>query len=163
MKKGRVTIPGYYDGIRLDAKTKENLAAVPDDDEVLRAKLGIGEIDGVGSNYQESIQYPSLNVRGISSGWVGKEARTIVPATATAELDLRLVVESDGKRLKELIKKYISNQGYHILDREPTTEERKKYPKLCMVNDSRGVTDAFRTAFDSDLGIWVTETIQKTI
>jgi acetylornithine deacetylase/succinyl-diaminopimelate desuccinylase-like protein len=31
----------------------------------------------------------------MQSGWVGKQARTIIPATATAEMDIRLVVESD--------------------------------------------------------------------
>ena len=97
---------------------------VPDDEPVLRAKLGIGAIDSVGSNYQESIQFPSLNVRGMSSAWTGKEVRTIVPATATAEIDLRLVVESDGERLKQLVKEHIKNQGYLILDRKPTSIER---------------------------------------
>ena len=31
----------------------------------------------------------------MSAGWVGKESRTIIPATATAEIDMRLVKESD--------------------------------------------------------------------
>ena len=57
---GRVTIPGYYDGIYLDADTKAILATVPDNEKALRGKLGIGEIDSVGSNYQEAIQYPCL-------------------------------------------------------------------------------------------------------
>ena len=123
---GRVTIPGYYDGIQLDKKTKAILATVPDKEKVLMAKLGIGEMDQVGTNYQESIQYPSLNIRGLSSAWVGKEARTIVPATAVAELDLRLVVESDGDRLKGLIRKHIEQQGYYITDKKPTSREREQ-------------------------------------
>ena len=106
-ENGVVTIPGYYDGINLDEKTKKILAAVPDEEKQLMVKLGIGEIDGVGANYQESIQFPSLNIRGMASAWTGDEVRTIVPATATAELDLRLVVESDGERLKELVKQHI--------------------------------------------------------
>ncbi len=158
---GRVTISGYYDGIELDAATKAILATVPDNEKALRGKLGIGEIDSVGSNYQESIQYPSLNIRGLSAAWVGKEARTIVPATATAEIDLRLVVESDGDRLKQLVKDYIKDQGYHILDRKPTSRERVLYPKICQIGE-RGVTKAFRTDFDSDLGKWVFGTVQKT-
>ena len=111
---GRVNIPGYYDGIILDDDTKAILAQVPDDEQQLRLKLGIGAIDSVGSNYQESIQYPSLNIRGMSAAWIGKEARTIVPASAIAELDLRLVVESDGDRLKNLVRQHIEDQGYYI-------------------------------------------------
>ncbi|MEM0992970.1 MAG: M20/M25/M40 family metallo-hydrolase [Bacteroidota bacterium] len=159
---GRVTIKGYYDGIELDNKTKAILAAVPDDEQQLRLKLGIGAIDSVGSNYQESIQYPSLNIRGMSSGWIGKEVRTIVPASATAELDLRLVVESDGTRLKQLVRQHIADQGYYILDRKPTARERVQYAKICQIDDSRGVTKAFRTDFDSKLGKWVFNTIEQT-
>lgn len=157
---GRVLIPGYYDNIELDKKTKQILASVPDNEQTLRLKLGIGEIDKVGSNYQESIQFPSLNIRGFSSAWVGKEARTIVPATAVAELDLRLVVESDGERLKDLVRQHIRSQGYHIMDRKPNARERVMYEKICQVS-SRGVTDAFRTDFDAKLGIWVFQTIKQ--
>jgi len=158
---GRVTIPGYYDGIQLNEKTKAILASVPDNEKVLMAKLGIGEMDQVGTTYQESIQYPSLNIRGLSSGWVGKEARTIVPATAVAEIDLRLVVESDGNRLKGLVRKHIEDQGYYITDKKPTSRERILHKKICQIS-SRGVTDAFRTDFDSDLGIWVFNTVKNT-
>ena len=159
--RGRVTIPGYYDGIELTENTKKILASVPDKEKELRAKLGIGEMDLVGNSYQESIQYPSLNVRGLSSGWVGKEARTIVPATATAELDLRLVVESDGDRLKQLVTQHIKDQGYFITENKPTSRERFLHPKICQIG-SRGVTKAFRTDFDSDLGKWVFNTIKTT-
>jgi len=158
---GRVTIPGYYDGIKLNEKTKSILSSVPDNEKVLMAKLGIGEMDQVGTSYQESIQYPSLNIRGLSSGWVGKEARTIVPATAVAEVDLRLVVESDGDRLKGLVRKHIEDQGYYITDKKPTSRERVLHKKICQIS-SRGVTDAFRTDFDSDLGKWVFKTVKNT-
>lgn len=158
---GRVVIKGYYDGISLDEKTRKILAMVPDDEAVLRAKLGVGSIDSVGSNYQESLQYPSLNIRGMSSAWIGKEVRTIVPATATAEIDLRLVVESDGERLKDLVKNHIKTQGYLILDRKPSSVERVLNAKICQINE-RGVTKAFRTDLDSKLGIWVYEQIKET-
>ena len=72
---GRVSIPGYYDGIKLDEKTKLILEAVPDDEDNIKAKMGIAATDKIADNYQESIQYPSLNVRGMASGWVGSEKR----------------------------------------------------------------------------------------
>jgi len=159
-EEGRVTIPGYYDGVVLDEKTKAILAAVPDNEQELMVKLGIGETDQVGATYQESIQYPSLNIRGMLSAWVGQEARTIVPATAVAELDLRLVVESDGERLRNLVRQHIEDQGYYITEAAPTSRERVLYPKICQVNDERGVTKAFRTDFDSPLGTWVFTTFQ---
>lgn len=160
-EKGRVVIPGYYEGITLDDKTKTILSAVPDNEKELMVRLGIGEVDRVGDNYQEALQYPSLNIRGMASAWVGEESRTIVPATAVAEIDLRLVVESDGERLKELVRKHIENQGYYIVDQKPTSRERVSHQKICQVS-SRGVTKAFRTAFDSPIGIWVFGSLQKS-
>jgi acetylornithine deacetylase/succinyl-diaminopimelate desuccinylase-like protein len=108
----------------------------------------------VGSNYQESLQYPSLNIRGMSSGWVGKEARTIVPESATAELDLRLVVETDGRRLQGLVKDHLKSQGYEIVDQIPDKKMRLKEPNLVLVKEG-SVTDAFRTDLDNPFGIWL--------
>ncbi|MEM6864248.1 MAG: M20/M25/M40 family metallo-hydrolase, partial [Bacteroidota bacterium] len=96
--EGRVLIPGYYDGISLDEATKAILKSVPDDAGSISEKLQFKTAEKVGGFYQEALQYPSLNIRGLGSGWVGKNVRTIVPKSATAELDLRLVPESDGNR-----------------------------------------------------------------
>ncbi|MDZ7769426.1 MAG: peptidase dimerization domain-containing protein [Woeseiaceae bacterium] len=92
---GRVLVPGFYDGINLDDDVREILANVPDDEAVLRRQIGFARPDAVAPTLQEALQYPSLNIRGLSSAWVGPEARTIIPDTATAEIDIRLVLESD--------------------------------------------------------------------
>lgn len=155
-KDGRVTIPGYYDGIQLDKKTKSILAKIPDDENQLNAHLGIAKAEqGVGPSYQEALQYPSLNVRGMSSGWVGDEARTIVPSTAKAEIDIRLVLESDGDRLIELVKEHIQNQGYYITDKKPTSQERAQHERIVMI-ESRKSYKAFRTEYDAPIGLWLT-------
>ncbi|MEL6718108.1 MAG: M20/M25/M40 family metallo-hydrolase [Bacteroidota bacterium] len=159
-EKGRVTIPGYYDGIELDEKTKAILRQVPDDEATIQRTLGIGETDAVADSYQESIQYPSLNVRGLSSGWIGRRVRTIIPATATAEIDVRTVIESDPERLIQLIRKHIEEKGYHLLDREPTTEEREQYPKLAFFR-AKSHYGAFRTEFDSEVGEWLDRAMTK--
>ena len=153
-EKGRVLIPGYYDGIELDQETKKILSAVPDDLATINSRLQIAVPDAVGGNYQESLQYPSLNARGLSSGWVGKEARTIVPASATAELDLRLVPETDGDRLKGLVRDYLESQGYFIVDEVPSKEMRMKHPNIVLVKEG-SVTDAFRTDLKNPYGLWL--------
>ncbi len=158
---GRVTIPGYYDGITVDDSVKELLKSVPDSDAAISDKLQFKTAEKVGSSYQEALQYPSLNVRGLGSGWIGPEARTIVPESATAELDLRLVVETDGNRLKKLVKDHIKKQGFHVVDHVPTKEERMAHDKVIMVNEG-SVTDAFRTDFDNPYGIFLAETLKNT-
>ncbi len=159
--EGRVTIKGYYDGITLDESTKAVLGSVPDDPKIINAHLAIKTPEKVGSNYQEALQYPSLNIRGLGSGWIGDEVRTIVPGSATAELDLRLVPETDGNRLKELVKKHIASEGFFITDSEPTKELRMQHDKIAKVTEG-GVTDAFRTDLNNPYGIYLTDVLTNT-
>lgn len=157
---GRVTIPGFYDGISISDEVKEVLKSVPDDEQYINLKLGIAEGDKVAPTYQESLQYPSLNVRGFSSGWVGEERRTIVPATATAEIDMRLVLESDPDQLINLVKKHIENKGYYVIDRKPTSHERAMHSRICQFNAETSYL-AFRTDFDSEVGLWLDRALVK--
>ena len=153
--EGRVIIPDFYKGIQLDVKTKEVLGAVPSEDQAILERTQIGATDKVGNSYQESIQYPSLNIIGLKSGWVGKQARTIVPATATAEMDIRLVVESDPEVLIDSIKEHIQNLGYTVLEGEPNKEERLKYKKIISLS-SKIAYPAYRTDTQGKEGKWLT-------
>jgi acetylornithine deacetylase/succinyl-diaminopimelate desuccinylase-like protein len=157
---GRVTIPGFYDGITIDEETKSILRAVPDDELYIQAKIGIAAPDKVAETYQEALQYPSLNVRGMLSGWVGSEARTIVPSSAIAEIDVRLVKESDPDRLIGLIRKHIEDQGYLVLDRKPGQLERMQNERICKFESSTSYL-AFRTDFNSSVGKWLSGAMTK--
>ncbi|NNE70644.1 MAG: M20/M25/M40 family metallo-hydrolase [Rhodothermales bacterium] len=159
--EGRVTLPGFYDGVNLDRDTREILAQVPDDEPAIRRDIGIAEADAVAPTYQESIQYPSLNVRGMASGWVGDRVRTIIPPEATAEIDIRIVPESDPERLVGLVRQHIEDQGFYLIpDREPTEAERQAYPRLASFDYSVSY-QAYRTPYDSRVGIWLTSAMRR--
>ena len=151
---GRVTIPGFYDGVELDDATRAVLAEVPDDETEIRRWIGIAEPDGVAPTYQEAIQYPSLNVRGMASGWVGEQVRTVIPSFAVAEIDVRLTPESDPEKLIGSIRDHVVARGYHLVDGEPTEEERLTEPRLASFEYEVSY-DAFRTPFESDVGRWL--------
>lgn len=155
---GKVLIDGFYDGITLDAETQQLLASVPDDDAHIRASLGIAKADAVGKNYQESLQYPSLNVRHIETSWKGPGLKTIIPEIVTAYLDIRLVKETDGATQLEKIKKHIEQQGYLVLSRTPTDAERLQYPKIATLKTNAGI-NAFRTDVNSSIGQKLRQTI----
>jgi len=157
---GRVIIPGFYDGIAIDDNTKKILQAVPDDEAQIKRRLQIVETDKVGTYYQEAIQYPSLNIRGMQSGWIDEKVRTIIPGWARAEIDVRLVLESNPERLLELVKNHIISQGYYVLEREPTEEERLKHHKIATFT-SKISYQSFRTDFDSEVGLWLRRALQN--
>lgn len=157
----KVSIPGFYDGIDLTPEIQRILKSVPDDIQKIKGRAGIYATDKVGANYQEAMQYPSLNIRGLSSGWVGEQARTIVPATATAEIDIRLVPESDGARLLTLVKQHIVDQGYYVIDnREPTEEERLSKSKIISFSGTNS-WEAFSTPVASETGNWLNQILKN--
>jgi len=127
---GRVLLPGFYDGVTISDEVRAVLEAVPDDEEKILGDMGLIKSDAVAPTLQEAIQYPSLNIRGMSSGWVGRESRTIIPATATAEIDMRLVKESDYMTLLGLVRSHIEDLGYHVIDHEPSAAERLEYSDI---------------------------------
>lgn len=90
--QGRTTITGFYSDVRpLTASQRNILKSVPDDEPALLKLFGVAHPDAVGESLQEAIQYPSLNIRGMHSGY---EDRTIIPPDATAAIDIRLVKET---------------------------------------------------------------------
>jgi acetylornithine deacetylase/succinyl-diaminopimelate desuccinylase-like protein len=151
-EEGRVTIEGYYEGVVISDAEKAVLRAVPDDEAQILADAGVARADAVAPSLQEALQYPSLNVRGLRAAWVGDESRTVIPPRATAEIDLRLVKESDAERLIGLLRKHIEAMGYFIIDAEPTEEQRMRHPRLLKFTHDVSY-GAFRSDFDSPAGL----------
>jgi acetylornithine deacetylase/succinyl-diaminopimelate desuccinylase-like protein len=150
---GRVLVEGYYDGIDLTDADRRILKATGDDEAALLKRAGIAKAERVGATYQEALQYPSLNVRGMASASVGAKAANIVPSEAIAEIDIRTTPETDGRRLFELLKRHIEKQGYHLVDAAPTAEERANYDKLAMFKLG-SVEAAARVPMDAPVGRW---------
>ncbi len=151
---GRVAIPGWYDGITITDEVKAILKQVPDDEQQIQKDFGIASTDNIGNNFQEAIQYPALGILGLEAAWVGKEARTIIPATAIAEMNIRLVKETNGEHMVKLLKDHIINQGYYLVEEKPTEEERMTQDKIVRFNSEISY-GAFRTDFNTKIGAWL--------
>jgi acetylornithine deacetylase/succinyl-diaminopimelate desuccinylase-like protein len=145
---GRVLIRGYYDDVTpLSALEKSALDAMPFNDPELQSELGIGKPDGGGKKLMELLQQPSLNVRGIRSGNVGAEATNIVPDKAEASLDARLVKGQDPQTKFRQITAFIRQQGFFVVDHDPTIDERRTHARVAKVLDEGGYR-ASRTPMD---------------
>ncbi|MEZ4796474.1 MAG: M20/M25/M40 family metallo-hydrolase [Flavobacteriaceae bacterium] len=151
---GRVAIPNWYDGITITDEVKEILKQVPDDEAQIQKDFGIASTENIGNNFQEAIQYPALGILGMESAWVGNKKRTIIPETAIAELNIRLVKETEGDRMVKLVKDHIINQGYYLIENQPTEEERMTHDKIARFNAEISY-GAFRTEFDTEIGAWL--------
>lgn len=157
---GKVVVNGYYDGIEITPEVEAILKQVPDNEDEIKRGLVINKPDLVGSNYQESLQYPSLNVRHIETSWKGPGLKTVIPEIITAYLDVRLVSETDGAKQLEKIQQHIKEQGYLILDREPTDEERLTNSKIVKFVGNSG-TNAYRAEMNTPFAQNLRRTLQE--
>ncbi len=159
---GRVTIPGYYDRIKLSETERKILAEVDDNEAALKKRVGIARAETVGSNYQEALQYPSLNIRGMAAAAIGDKAANIVPAKAIAELDLRTTPEAGPEYLFALIEAHIKSRGWYLTKGEPTDAERAGNDKIASLSLGRG-SRAARTPIDSPLGAWASGVLANSV
>ena len=160
---GRVTIEGWYsDTEPLGEAEKRAIGDAPQYDEELKQQLGIKRTEGGGKSLLELISLPSLNINGFASGDVGSLARNVIPTTATAVIDLRLVKGNDHKRQTQRLIDHIRKQGYYVMDHEPTDAERSHYPLLARVNVRAGGYNAERTRMDLPISKSVIDAVQST-
>ena len=143
--QGRVLIEGFNDSLApLTAEERAMLDAVPEDAASMLRTFGIASPETAYPKLQMALQYPTLNVRGMSSAFVGAGARTIIPDSATAAIDIRLVKETAGEAMIEKFRAHVRKQGYHLVDGAPDDDTRAKYPKVARVAAVRE-SNAFRT------------------
>ncbi|PYS37293.1 MAG: peptidase M20, partial [Acidobacteria bacterium] len=160
---GRVTIAGWYDGVEpIGEAEKRAIAEAPAYDDQLRSQLGLARTEGNGASLLELINQPSLNINGISSGDVGALARNVIPTTATAVLDLRLVKGNDHQRQVQRLIDHIRKESFYVINHDPTDAERRQHPLIAKVTARSGGYNAERTRMDLPISVAVIAAVQST-
>lgn len=109
-ERGRVTIPGFYDEVReLSGSERKSMAALPFEEETLRAEVGAPALAGEeGYGALERIwARPTLDVNGLLSGYTGEGAKTVLPAWAMAKVSMRLVPDQDYRAVEQQFIEYV--------------------------------------------------------
>lgn len=161
-EQGQVLIKDFYDDVTpLTDTEKKALDQIPDQDALLKKELGVNASENRNTSLAEAIMLPTLNINGIQSANVGPMASNIVPNKAEAVLDLRLVKGNDYKRQVDKVVAHIKSKGYHVVEGEPTEEERMKYPNLIKVEVQHGY-NAQRTPMDLPISKTIQAAVQST-
>jgi len=146
---GRVLVDGFYDGIApLSDIEKRAIAEAPVPDADLMKELWLGSTEGAPKKLIELLQQPSLNIRGMASSRTGAQASNVIPSTATASIDMRLVKGMDHKQTVARLIEHIRKQGYFVTDTEPTEAERTSHAKVARVTTKGFGYNAVRTPMD---------------
>ena len=132
---GRVTIDGFTADTRPPSPTDQAvLDAMPPVEPALLDRLGLAASEVPGSRLLDRLMLPSLNVRGLRAADVGAAARNVIPASATASIDIRLAAGDDPERMLERVREHVRGRGYLVLDREPTAQERRDHPAIARID-----------------------------
>lgn len=158
---GRVRIPGFYDEVApLTPLEQRAIKDAPSVDAMLKRDFWLGASDESPKTLYELLTQPSLNIRGMASSRIGAQASNVIPSSAVATLDIRLVKGMDIKRTQQGVRAYIQKQGFHVLDREPTADERRLHPKVAKVIFGGG-TEARRTSMELPVSQEVIRTVES--
>jgi acetylornithine deacetylase/succinyl-diaminopimelate desuccinylase-like protein len=158
---GEVQVDGFY-GCRRDLSPleAEALDEIPDVDDQVRAGLGVVRAETQYS-LKKAITYPSLNVRGFRSGDVGSAARTVIPSTAEAAIDIRLVPDCEKAEMVELLNAHLRGLGYEVIAKDPTAAQRQGHERLIKLVARKGGYRGVRTSMDWELSTKLVEAVER--
>ncbi len=107
---GLVTIDGFYnDVVPLTPEMREAIAKLPYDEGEYLTATGSPSTQGeTGYSVLERIgARPMLDVNGLTSGWQGDGAKTVLPASASAKLTCRIVHAQSADAVLDAIRRHV--------------------------------------------------------
>ena len=107
---GRVTIPGFYDGVReLPADVKQQWAALDFTPAGFLGQVGLsvpaGEKDRI--LIEQVSSRPACDINGIWGGYTGDGSKTVIPAEASAKISFRLVGGQEPGKIREAFRVFV--------------------------------------------------------
>jgi acetylornithine deacetylase/succinyl-diaminopimelate desuccinylase-like protein len=161
-ENGRVLVDHFYDGIEpLRDTEKRAVADSPNVDPQLMDEFWLGSTEGAPGKLAELITLPSLNVRGLVSARVGAQASNVIPASATASIDMRLVKGMDYQETADRLIEHVRKQGFFVVAQEPTAEVRRTHAKVAWVAVKPGGYNSVRTSMDLPISQEVIQTVES--
>jgi amidohydrolase len=107
---GRITIPGFYDGVKdLPADIRAQWAKLNLTAESFLKPIGLsvpaGEKDRL--LIEQISSRPTCDINGIVGGYTGEGSKTVIPAHASAKVSFRLVEGQDPARIREAFRAFV--------------------------------------------------------
>jgi acetylornithine deacetylase/succinyl-diaminopimelate desuccinylase-like protein len=134
---GRVTLPGFYDGVKeLPADIKADLKGLNLTVEDFLVPVGLkvpaGEKDRM--LIEQIATRPTAEINGIIGGYTGEGAKTVLPAQAMAKVSFRLVGAQDPQKVRDAFRAFV----------------RARLPEDCKAEFTNfGLAAAFDLGFDN--------------
>jgi acetylornithine deacetylase/succinyl-diaminopimelate desuccinylase-like protein len=108
--KGRVTIPGFYDGVTdLPADIKADLKGLDLTAEKFLGPIGLKKPAGEQDRMviEMVTTRPTAEINGIIGGYTGEGAKTVIPGEASAKVSFRLVGKQDPEKIRDAFRAFV--------------------------------------------------------
>lgn len=117
---GKILIPGWYADVRpFGSEELKLLDKEFFDEEAYKQDLGIkGFMNGLTGLELKKARAggPTCTICGLYSGYTGKGSKTVLPSTAMAKIDFRLVPDQDPEDLVSKLRNHLAQKGFSDLD-----------------------------------------------
>ena len=110
---GRVLVPGFYDDVELlTERERGEFRALPFTDAEFMRSVGVtGMLGEAGySSLERRWARPTCDINGLTSGYQGEGAKTVLPAKASAKFSFRLVPNQDPKKIEKSLRKFLEER-----------------------------------------------------
>jgi acetylornithine deacetylase/succinyl-diaminopimelate desuccinylase-like protein len=113
----RICIPSFYDhALPATARDLEYLAAQPDQSAEFLETYGVdrflGGMTGGPELRRAAVFEPTATINGLTSGYQGPGAKTVLPAQASAKIDFRLVPDQTPEEIVPLLRAHLDAEGF---------------------------------------------------
>jgi acetylornithine deacetylase/succinyl-diaminopimelate desuccinylase-like protein len=120
-RRGRVAIDGFYERVRPPSPAdRRALRRTPVDFAALEEDLGTAPVTGrsAAAYYRRLLLEPNVNIAGLTSGYQGPGSKTIIPSTASAKLDVRLVMDQTPDEIEAKLRAHLHARGFSDIEIE---------------------------------------------
>lgn len=107
---GRVQVPGFYDDVvPLSTDERKQFAALPFDEAQFKQSIGLSDVAGEQgfTTLERRWARPTCDINGLTSGYQGEGAKTVLPATASAKFSFRLVPKQDPAKIRAALEAHL--------------------------------------------------------
>ena len=109
-KNGRVTIPGFYDGVKdLPKDIKADLAKLKLTPKEFLGPVGLKVPAGEKNRMliEQIATRPTAEINGIIGGYTGEGAKTVIPGKAMAKVSFRLVGKQNPEKIRKAFRAFV--------------------------------------------------------
>lgn len=122
-----ITIDGFMDHVAEPSAADMNiLEAIPFEEEKIKENFGIPEfirgLSGVEA-LKKHLYEPTCTICGFRSGYIEAGSKTVLPSTATAKLDFRLVPNLTPELVLQLLRQHLDRRGFENIEIAPGVGE----------------------------------------